>query len=97
MNTEELKTRAKVMKALASPIRLKIIDELSKGECCICDLQPMFPRNKSTLSRHVAELRDVGIVGERRDGVRIYLRLLTPCVLKMFECAMSVIQAEVER
>ena len=97
MNTEKLKARARVMKALASPVRLKIVDELSRGERCICELQPLFPMNKSTLSRHVAELRNVGIVGERREGVRSYLRLLTPCVLNMFDCAMGVIRAEAKR
>ena len=76
---------------------MKIVDELSRGERCICELQPLFPTNKSTLSRHVAELKNVGIVGERRDGVRIYLRLLTPCVLNMFDCAMGVIRAEAKR
>jgi len=94
MNPEELKARARVMKALASPVRLKIVDELSRGERCICELQPLFPMNKSTLSRHVAELRNVG---KRREGVRSYLRLLTPCVLNMFDCAMGVIRAEAKR
>ena len=97
MNPEELKARARVMKALASPVRLKIVDELSRGERCICELQPMFPMNKSTLSRHVAELKNVGIVGERREGVRCYLRLQTPCILNVFDCAMGVIRAEAKR
>ena len=97
MNSEALEARAKVMKALASPVRLKIVDELSRGERCICELQPLFPMNKSTLSRHVAELKNVGIVGERREGVRSYLRLLTQCVLNMFDCAMGVIRAEAKR
>ena len=97
MKTEELKARARVMKALASPARLKIVDELRRGERCICELQPLFPMNKSTLSRHVAELKNVGIVGERREGVRIYLRLLTPCVFKVLECALGVMRAEARR
>lgn len=97
METEELKARAKVMRALASPVRLRIIEELRHGERCMCDLQPLFPRNKSTLSRHVAELRHLGVVGERREGVRIYLRLLTPCVLNMFDCAMGVVRVEAKR
>jgi len=97
MNDEELKARARVMRALASPARLKIVDELSRGERCICELQPLFPMNKSTLSRHVAELKNVGIVGERQEGVRRYLRLLTPCVLQMFDCALGVIRAEDRR
>lgn len=49
MNPEELKARARGMKALASPVRLKIVDELSRGERCICELQPMFPMNKMLL------------------------------------------------
>lgn len=97
MNTEELKARARIMKALASPVRLKIVDELGRGERCMCELQPLFPKDKSTLSRHVAALKNVGIVGERREGVRIYLRLLTPCVLNMCDCAMGVIRSEARR
>ena len=85
------------MKALASPVRLMIVDELSRGERCMCELQPMFPMNKSTLSRHIAALKNVGILSERREGVRTYLRLATPCILNVFECAMGVIRAEAKR
>lgn len=85
------------MHALASPVRLRILDELSRGERCVCELQPLFPMNKSTLSRHVAALRNVGIVTERREGVRLFLRLETPCILNVFDCAMSVIRAEAKR
>jgi ArsR family transcriptional regulator len=97
MTQQEARARARVMKALASPVRLMILDELSRGERCICELQPLFLMNKSTLSRHVAALKQVGIVGERQEGVRRYLRLLTPCVLNMFDCAMGVIRAEAMR
>ena len=97
MNNEQLVARARVMKALASPARLKLLDELSKGERCVCELQPLFRMNKSTLSRHVAALKNVGIVGERREGVRCILSLRTPCILKVFDCAMGVIRAEAKR
>ena len=97
MNDDELQAGAKVMKALASPVRLKLVDELSRGERCICELQPLFPKDKSTLSRHIAELRNAGIVAERREGVRCYLRLQSPCILKIFDCALGVIQSEARR
>jgi DNA-binding transcriptional ArsR family regulator len=97
MNAEEFKARARIMKALASPVRLMIVDQLSRGERCICELQPLFPMNKSTLSRHVAALKNVGIVSERREGVRCFLRLETPCILNVFDCAMGVIRAEAKR
>jgi len=97
MNDEGLIARARIMKALASPVRLKIVDELSRGERCICELQPLFPKDKSTLSRHVAALRSVGIISERRDGVRSILRLETPCILSVFDCALNVIRAHTKR
>lgn len=85
------------MKALASPVRLRIVEELSRGERCLCELHPLFAMNKSTLSRHVAALRNVGIISERRDGVRIFLKLETPCILNVFECAMGVIRSAARR
>ena len=94
---EDYRARARVMKALASPARLRIIDELSRGERCLCELQPLFDMDKSTLSRHISALRNTGIVHERRDGVRVYLSLATPCVLNVFECAMGVIRSEAKR
>jgi len=97
MNTEEFVARARVMKALSSPVRLKIVDELSRGERCMCDLQPLFRMNKSTLSRHVAALKQVGIVSERREGVRGHLKLETPCILNLFECTMGVIRSHAKR
>ena len=97
MNDDQLQAGAKIMKALASPVRLKLVDELSRGARCICERQPLFPKDKSTLSRHIAELRNAGIVAERREGVRCYLRLKTPCILKIFDCALGVIQSEARR
>lgn len=89
--------RARVMKALAHPVRLKIIDELGRAERCLCELQPLFTMNKSTLSRHISALRNAGIIHERRDGARVYLKLATPCILEIFDCAMNVIRTEAKR
>lgn len=84
------------MKALASPVRLRILDELAGGERCLCELQPLFRMNKSTLSRHLAALKQVGIVRDRRDGARVYVYLATPCILDIFECVMNVLRSEAQ-
>ncbi len=89
--------RARVMKALANPVRLKIIDQLERSERCLCELQPLFSMNKSTLSRHISALRNAGIIHERRDGARVYLKLATPCILQIFDCTMNVMRAEAKR
>ncbi len=97
MNAAGYMARAAVIKALASPVRLQIVDALKHGELCLCELQPLFTMNKSTLSRHVTALRQVGIVSERREGARVFLKLETPCILNVFDCAMRVIESKVER
>ncbi|MDD5707629.1 MAG: metalloregulator ArsR/SmtB family transcription factor [Kiritimatiellae bacterium] len=89
--------RARIMKALASPVRLMMVEALGREERCLCELQPLFRGNKSTLSRHIAALRNVGIIRQRREGTRIYLSLATPCILRVFDCVLGVLRAEAKR
>lgn len=97
MNVKEAEARARIMKALASPIRLMIVDALSRGDRCVCELQPLFAIDPSTLSRHLTALKQVGIVTERRAGVKVYHHLETPCILNVFACAMDVLRAQAKR
>ena len=97
MRNMDYEAVARVMKALSSPARLMIIDHLRRGERCICELQPLFKRDKSTVSRHVAALRAAGLVAERRDGVRVYLSLTTPCILDAFACVTGVLKKGARR
>ena len=84
--------RARVMKALAHPSRLFIVDELSRGERCVCDLTEMVGADVSTVSKHLAVLRAHDIVEDRRAGNVVYYKLLTPCVCKFFACATQVLK-----
>ncbi len=97
MNDNELNAHAQIMKALANPVRLKIVKMLSEDERCICELQPLFNINKSTISRHVAVLSNAGILHQRREGVRCYLKLATPCILEIFPCVMVVLRAKADK
>jgi len=53
-----MECRAKVMKALAHSSRLFIVDELSRGERCVCELTEMIGADVSTVSKHLAVLRE---------------------------------------
>ncbi len=57
-----------VFKALSDETRLKIIDMLSCGEMCACDILEDFSISQSTLSYHMKILSDSGLVNARRDG-----------------------------
>jgi len=87
--------KAKVMKALAHPTRLFIIDELSQGERCVCDLRDMIGADISTVSKHLALLRTATahlVVYERR-GQQVFYRLRTTCVLDFLNCIQNVQRA----
>ena len=85
--------RAKIIKALAHPTRLFIVDELSKqDERCVCELTEMIGADMSTVSRHLALLKNAGIIEDERRGSMVFYRLRMGCVLKFFDCIESVIE-----
>jgi DNA-binding transcriptional ArsR family regulator len=91
-----LEARARVMKALAHPSRLFIVDELSRGERCVCELTEMIGVDVSTVSKHLALLKQAGVVLDERRGQQVFYRLRVPCILNFFGCVEAVL-AEVER
>ena len=87
-----MEARARVMKALAHPSRLFIVDELSRGERCVCELTEMIGADVSTVSKHLAVLRSAGIVLDDRRGQQVYYRLRVPCILNFFGCVEAVLE-----
>lgn len=72
-----MKQTARIFKALADETRLRILALLNSGELCVCDLMAVLALPQSTASRHLATLRNAGLVEDRRQGVWIYYRLTT--------------------
>ena len=84
--------RARILKALAHPTRLFVVDELSHCERCVCDLQKMIGADMSTVSKHLAVLRDAGIVTARKSGNQVFYALRVPCVTDFFGCVEKVLR-----
>lgn len=88
--------RARIIKAMAHPTRLFIVEELSKGERCVCELTAMVGADMSTVSKHLALLKGAGIVADDKRGAQVYYTLRCRCVLTFFECVESVLRANAE-
>jgi DNA-binding transcriptional ArsR family regulator len=84
------KAQAQMFKALAHPGRLLMVDELSRGERCVCELAELVGAEMPTVSRHLAQLRHAGIVEDDKRGAQVFYRLKTPCVMNFFKCVASV-------
>lgn len=70
--TEEQKKAARYAKALGHPIRMYVIDLLSRQSCCYSgDLSEDLPVVKSTLSQHLKELKEAGLIQGETEAPKI--------------------------
>ena len=90
------KAPATIIKALAHPTRLFILDELSRGERCVRELTEMIGVEMPTVSRHLSVLKGVGILEDEKRGAQVFYRVRVACVLKVFDCVKA-IQKGLER
>jgi ArsR family transcriptional regulator len=88
--------RAKIVKAMAHPSRLFIIDQLAEGERCVFELTKLIGADKSTVSKHLSVLREAGIVQDEKRGLQVYYILRVPCVTSLFTCVEAVVKSNVE-
>ena len=88
--TADFKAQAQMFKALAHPGRLLMLDELSRGERCVCELAALVGSEMPTVSRHLSQLKNAGIVEDDKRGAQVFYRLVTPCVMNFFGCVASV-------
>jgi len=84
--------RAEVLKALAHPARLLVIDELACGERCVCELQKIIGSDMSTVSRHLSVLKTAGLISDRKQGLNIYYSLAMPCILSFMDCITNMLE-----
>ena len=86
--------RAKILKALAHPTRLYIVDVLSRGERCVRDLTKLVGDDMSTVSKHLSVLKSVGIVQDEKRGAEVFYSLRMGCVMGFFGCIEAVLKGE---
>jgi ArsR family transcriptional regulator len=84
--------RARIFKALAHPTRLFIVEELARGERCVCELRDLIGADLSTVSKHLALLKGTGILTDSKRGAQVFYRLRVPCVLNFFGCIEAVLR-----
>lgn len=90
--------RTRVLKAMAHPSRLLMLETLAKeGERCVCDLQRLVGSDLSTVSKHLSLMRAAGLVIDRRQGLQVFYRLTVPCVMNFFDCVDAVRKSDREQ
>ena len=88
--------KAKVLKALAHQTRIYMVEELTKGEKCVCEFVDAVGSDFSTVSKHLAVLKDAGIVQVDKRGQKVFYSLKAPCVKGFLECVENIIKSNLE-
>ncbi len=86
---ENYERRASLIKAMAHPTRLFILDLLKDGSLCVCEINDLIEADLSTVSKHLLLLKNAGLVSSKKQGLQVHYSLEMPCVLKAFSCIES--------
>ena len=76
---------ARRLRALAEPMRIRLLDQLRDGEACVGELVSATGASQQNVSKHLTVMLEAGIVGRRRDGNRIYYRVVDEGVFALCE------------
>ncbi|WP_339735557.1 metalloregulator ArsR/SmtB family transcription factor [uncultured Gimesia sp.] len=93
---KQYEARAKIAKAMAHPSRLLMLDLLQKQEMCVSDITVEVGADQSTVSKHLAILKDTGLIGVRKEGAMSYYRVTCGCLDGFFSCMETVLKSDVE-
>ena len=96
MNRRAFEVRARIIKALAHPSRLMMVDALTDGEKCVCVLRELVGSDMSTVSKHLTLMREAGIVVDRKVGQQVFYSLRVPCIVSFFGCVEAVMKSYAE-
>jgi len=86
MNEEIAEHVVEVLKAIAHPIRLQIVELLQAGEMCVGDIVKALGGKQAITSQQLNMMKAKGVLSCRRDGARVYYRIENRNVIKLLDC-----------
>ena len=89
--------RAKILKALAHPSRIFIVEKIKDKPFCVCELAEMIGIDQSTTSKHLSLLKNAGIIEDRKEGTTVYYSLRCQCIMEFIGCIENVIRMNLKR
>jgi ArsR family transcriptional regulator len=91
-NKAVLEQKVAILKGLAHPVRLSIVEALADSEMCVCDIAEMFHFDRTTISKHLALMKNLGILEDRKEGLKVYYSLRIRCLPSMLSCIEKVVE-----
>ncbi len=86
--------QAEIAKAVAHPLRVAVIDFLKNGERCVCDIAEQVGSERSNVSRHLTVMVRAGVLSYRKEGLKVFYSLKTPCIAEFLSCVTRVLKQQ---
>ena len=86
--------KIEILKGLAHPVRFSIVHALSEGEMCVHNIGNLFSCDRTTISKHLAFMKKLGILSSRKDGLKVYYSLRVHCLPNMLSCIQKIAEGE---
>ncbi len=96
MEEEVIELKADILKAMAQPTRLKILECLRKGEKCICEICPAIDGEQSNISRHISLMQKSRLVATRKDGVRVMVKVKDTKIFDVLDRVSQILQGQIK-
>lgn len=97
MNKSLNDKKAEVFKALSNPVRLDIIDLLTDGEKCVCEVHESLKKYEQPyISKCLQKLKSAGLIKDRKEGSNVYYSLKICCMKEFFACLNKILDGELE-
>ena len=96
MEERVLELKAEILKALAQPTRLKILELLRNGERCICEIVPAINGEQSNISRHISLMQKTHLVTTRKDGVKVMVSVRDPEIFNILDRISKVLKNQMK-
>jgi len=89
MDRIKAKCVAEVLKAMGHPVRLQIVALIGREEKCVSEIVATLKTKPSITSQQLNMMKDKGLLDCRRDGNRVFYRIVNPNVLSLLDCISS--------
>jgi ArsR family transcriptional regulator len=95
MEERVLELKAEILKALAQPTRMKILECLRNGERCICEIVPAINGEQSNISHHISLMQKSHLVTTRKDGVKVMVKVRDPKIFEILDSITIILKKQI--
>jgi ArsR family transcriptional regulator len=96
MDEKIIQMKAEILKTLAQPTRLKILETLRNGEKCICEIVPAINGEQSNVSRHISLMEKAHLVITRKEGVRVMVKVKNPEIFEILDMVRDILKKQMK-